>query len=77
MVNILILMSIAVIINILVSYLFEFVTRMLKIQIELPEICKTWNKNYAMEKNLILNGIIIGIANYIYFKIVEYTTEDE
>lgn len=72
MVNILILMFIAIIINIGVSYLFDFVMRMLNLQVKLPEICKTWNKNYAMEQNLVLNGILIGIASYIYIKINEY-----
>lgn len=29
---------------------------------ELPDVCKSWNKNYTMEKSLFLTGFLVHLA---------------
>ncbi len=46
---------------IVVVYIVSFPVRMLKLSPELPEVCKTWNKNYVMEITLFLSGLIFHL----------------
>jgi hypothetical protein len=45
------------IITVLVGYLAGYIVHNLEDN-DLQEICKTWNKNYVMEKSLFLTGFL-------------------
>lgn len=48
------------VLTILMGYLSGYIVGHFE-KVDLPEVCKSWNKNYTMEKSLFLTGFLIHI----------------
>lgn len=53
-----------------VSYLVGYILAKIKLfNVELPEVCKDWNKKYIME----ISVFLIGVISYTLFNITTVT----
>jgi hypothetical protein len=54
---------------VLFGYLSSFLVRPF-FKVDLPEICKTWNKNHVMEASLFVTGFLVSLfmTNFKPFK---------
>jgi hypothetical protein len=43
---------------ILFGYLSSFIVRPF-LKVDLPEVCRSWNKNYVMEASLFVSGVLL------------------
>lgn len=48
------------IMTIIIGYVSGFVIGKFE-KIDLPEVCKSWNKNFTMEKTLFLTGFLVHV----------------
>lgn len=53
------------ILTILIGYLSSFIIGYFE-KVDLPDVCKSWNKNYTMEKTLFLTGFLIHILSEVF-----------
>ena len=47
-------------ITVLLGYVAGFIVGIFN-KIKLPEVCKSWNRNYVMEQTLFLTGMLIYV----------------